>query len=69
MSKDTSCTRGKDVSLFVKGQIIDMYRAEKTSKETSEMTKNGLRTAQRIIKNWKGNIVFEEEKKSEKNPE
>jgi len=53
MSKDTSRGRGKDVSLFEKGQIIGMHEAEKTSKEIAETTKIGLRTVQRIIKNWK----------------
>lgn len=53
MSKDTSRGRGKDVSLFEKGQIIGMHQAEKTSKEIAETTKIGLRTVQRIIKNWK----------------
>ncbi|KAG2469515.1 TGFA factor, partial [Polypterus senegalus] len=53
MSKDTSRGRGKDVSLFEKGQIIGMHHAEKTSKEISETTTIELRTVQRIIKNWK----------------
>lgn len=53
MSKDTSRGRGKDVSLFEKGQIIGMHQAEKTSKEIAEAAKIGLRTVQRIIKNWK----------------
>ncbi|KAG2461113.1 RFNG acetylglucosaminyltransferase, partial [Polypterus senegalus] len=53
MSKDASRGRGKDVSLFEKGQIIGMHQAEKTSKEIAETTKIGLRTVQRIIKNWK----------------
>ena len=53
MSKDTSRGRGKDVSLFEKGQIIGMHQAEKASKEIAETTKIGLRTVQRIIKNWK----------------
>ena len=53
MSEDTSCGRGKDVSLCQKGQIIGMYQAKKTSKEMAETTKIGLRTVQRIIKNWK----------------
>uniref|UniRef100_A0A3B5RET6 Tc1-like transposase DDE domain-containing protein n=1 Tax=Xiphophorus maculatus TaxID=8083 RepID=A0A3B5RET6_XIPMA len=53
MAKDTSCGRGKDVSLFKKGQIIGMHQAEKTSKEIAETTRIGLRTVQRIIKNWK----------------
>ncbi|MEQ2304719.1 hypothetical protein AMECASPLE_030191 [Ameca splendens] len=45
--------RGKDVSVFQKGQIIGMHQAEKTSKETAEATKIGLITVQHIIKNWK----------------
>ena len=53
MSKDTSSGRGKDVSLFEKGQVIGMHQAEKTSKEIAENTKIGLRAVQRIIKNWK----------------
>ena len=53
MSKDTSRGRGKDVSLFENGQIIGMHQAEKTSKETAETTKIGLRTVQHIFKNWK----------------
>ena len=39
-----------------------MHQAEKTSKEIAETTKSGLRTVQRIIKNWKDGretIVFE----------
>ncbi len=51
MSEDTSCGYGKDVNLFQKGQIIGMHQAKKkTSKEIAE---TGLRTVQRIIKNWK----------------
>ncbi|MEQ2220888.1 hypothetical protein ILYODFUR_010208 [Ilyodon furcidens] len=42
-----------------------MHQAEKTSKEIAETTKIGLRTVQRIIKNWK-DIVFEEEMWPEK---
>ena len=53
MLKDTSRDRGKDVSLFEKGQIIGMHQAEKISKKIAETTKNGLRTVQRIIKNWR----------------
>ncbi|MEQ2222275.1 hypothetical protein ILYODFUR_024466 [Ilyodon furcidens] len=53
MSKDASHGGRKDVSLFEKGQIIGMHHAEKTSKEIAETTKIGLRTVQRIIKNWK----------------
>ncbi|MEQ2226417.1 hypothetical protein ILYODFUR_027275 [Ilyodon furcidens] len=33
--------------------VIDMHQAQKTSKEIAETTKTGLRTVQRIIKNWK----------------
>ncbi len=53
MSEDTSCGYGKYVNLFQKGQIIGMHQAKKTSKEIAETTKTGLRTVQRIIKNWK----------------
>ena len=53
MWKDTSCGRGKDVSLFKKGQTIGMQQAEKTSKEIAESTKIGWITVQRISKNWK----------------
>ncbi|MEQ2182978.1 hypothetical protein GOODEAATRI_027854 [Goodea atripinnis] len=42
MSKGTSCGRGKDVSLFKKGQIIGMHQAVKTSKKIAETTKTGL---------------------------
>ena len=68
MSKYTSGGRGKDVGLFEKGQIIGMHQAEKTSKETAETTKIGLRTVQHFIKNWRdiGPIIFEEEMWSEK---
>ena len=55
MSKGTSRGRGKDVSLFEKGQIIGMHQAEKTSKEIAVITKIGFRTVKRIIKNWKHN--------------
>lgn len=41
----------ENVTLLEKGQITDMYQAEKTSKEIAEMTKTGLRTDQRINKN------------------
>jgi len=53
MSEDTSCGCGKDDNLFQKGQIIGMHQAKKTSKEIAETTMIGLRTVQRIIKNWK----------------
>ena len=53
MSNDTSHGHGKDVSLFERGQITAILQAEKTSKEIAETTKNGLRTVQCIIKNWK----------------
>ena len=43
------------MSLFKKGQIVDMHQAEKTSKEIVETTKIVLRTVQRIIKTWKDN--------------
>ena len=52
MWKDTSRDHGKDVSLFEKGQITSMHQAT-TSKEIAETTNIGLRTVQRIIKNWK----------------
>ncbi len=48
MSEDTSCGRGKDVSLFQKGQIIGMRQAKKTSKETAETITIVLRTVQYI---------------------
>ncbi len=51
--RKTSCGHGKDVNLFQKGQIIVMRQAKKTSKEIAETTQIGLRTVQRIIKNWK----------------
>ena len=50
MSEDISCGRGKDVTLFQKGQIIGLHQAKKTTKEIDETTKIGLRTVQRIIK-------------------
>ena len=54
MSKDTSRGRGENVSLFERGQIIGMHQAEKTSAlQIAETTKIGLRTVQRVIKNWK----------------
>ena len=42
MSKDVSCGRGKDVTLFQKGDIIGLHQAE--------ITGIGIRTVQRIIK-------------------
>ena len=51
MSEDISCGRGKDVTLFQKGQIIGLHQAKK--KEIDEATKTGLRTVQHIIKTWK----------------
>ncbi|KAF7648268.1 hypothetical protein LDENG_00159640 [Lucifuga dentata] len=53
MSEDISCGRGKDVTLFQKGQIIGLHQAKKTTKEIAETTKIGLRTVQCIIKTWK----------------
>ena len=53
MLKDTSYDCGKDISLFVKGQIIGMHQAT-TSKEIAETTKTGLRTVQRIILKLEG---------------
>ena len=50
MTEDISCDRGKDVTLFQRGQII---KAKKTTKETDETNKVGLRAVQRIIKTWK----------------
>ena len=47
--QQTSCGRGKDATLFQKGQIIGLYEAKKTTKEISETTKIGLRTVQRFI--------------------
>uniref|UniRef100_A0A8C9RQZ3 Transposase Tc1-like domain-containing protein n=1 Tax=Scleropages formosus TaxID=113540 RepID=A0A8C9RQZ3_SCLFO len=49
MSEDISCSRGKDVTLFQKGQIIGLHQAKKTTKEIAETTK----TFQSIIKTWK----------------
>ena len=40
-------------NLFQKGQIIGMHQTKKISKELAETTKIGLRTVQRIMKNWK----------------
>ena len=53
MSEDTSWDRGKDVNQFQNSQIIGMHQAQKTSKQTAETTKIGLKTVQRILKNWK----------------
>ena len=52
MSEGSSCC-GKDVNLFEKGQIIGMHQAKKRFKEIAETSKIELRTAQRIVKNWK----------------
>ena len=52
MWKDTSRGRGK-CSLFEKGQIFGMHQTEETSKEIAETTEIGLRSVQRILKNWK----------------
>ena len=43
---------GIAVILFQKGQIIALYQANKTTKETAETTKIGL-TVQCIMKTWK----------------
>ena len=52
MLKDTSRGRGKDVSLFERGQIIGMHQR---SKEIAGTTIIELRTVQHMIKNWKDN--------------
>lgn len=44
MLEDTSCGRGKDVSLIQKGQIIGTLQAKETSKEIADTTETGLRT-------------------------
>ena len=68
MSKDTYRGHGKDVSLFEMGKIIGMHQAEKTSNEIAETSKIGLRTGQRITKNWKdsGEPLFLRKKCGEK---
>lgn len=39
MANDRSCDFGKDSSLFTKGQMIGMLKAEETDKEIEETTK------------------------------
>lgn len=50
MSKDTSPERGKEKSLFEKGQTVGKQQAYK---ETAETTKIGFRSVQGMLKNWK----------------
>lgn len=41
--EETSYGFGKDVFPFQKGQIIDQHQAKKSTKETADSTKTGLR--------------------------
>ena len=54
MSEDTSCGRGKDFTVFQKGEIIGLHQARIT-KVIAEIPRIGLRTVQPIIKAWKDN--------------
>lgn len=52
---ETTMSIEKHVSLFGKGQIINMYQAEKTFMEISKTFNISLRAVQYILINWKNN--------------